>query len=327
MEESGWERVAEEHSLGEGARIIVQMSDDRHVLVLRHQGALHALDATCYHMGGPLLQADIEDLSTGTPCIVCPWHGYTIALDSGERLYHDMQGSCVSAGKRQRVHAVRVEAGGVFVRVSGGEKVESDNYAYKKPPPAQRGSAQRSGQVLSGRKPPATEPRSVAAMSSNGSDGIAPWLRQQRPQSDRARRAMEVAMQANARLAAVQTAWFELTVSGVRRLNHNSVVICLTSETDVYGLCKGSGQHLDVQHPGGEHRPYTPYWLDPKGSTQMLVKAYPGGVLSPWLCSLQEGDTVRARMGARSNAPRVSGAVCMVAGLSLIHISEPTRPY
>lgn len=36
-------------------------------------GLVRCFDRACYHMGGPLLAADIEDFN-GQACLVCPWH-------------------------------------------------------------------------------------------------------------------------------------------------------------------------------------------------------------------------------------------------------------
>ncbi len=47
------------------------------VLVVR-QGTIHALDARCSHMGGPLDEGEIDET-----CIRCPWHGSTFRLADG----------------------------------------------------------------------------------------------------------------------------------------------------------------------------------------------------------------------------------------------------
>ena len=36
--------------------------------LIAHQNEVHAIDATCYHMGGPLLDADIEDYGSYGAC-------------------------------------------------------------------------------------------------------------------------------------------------------------------------------------------------------------------------------------------------------------------
>ncbi|XP_688339.3 uncharacterized protein [Danio rerio] len=68
------------------ARRVVKSIGGRDVLVIYHQGHFYAIDARCYHSGGPLQEGDIEDFD-GRTCIVCPWHKYKITLAEGEGLY------------------------------------------------------------------------------------------------------------------------------------------------------------------------------------------------------------------------------------------------
>lgn len=75
----------------------------------------------------------------GHPCIVCPWHSYSIALDTGEGLYvgivvdpqtRKASEAVRSKGCKQRVHNVVVEDGEVYVEVDlRGKAWESDAYA------------------------------------------------------------------------------------------------------------------------------------------------------------------------------------------------------
>ncbi|KJE90550.1 hypothetical protein CAOG_01852 [Capsaspora owczarzaki ATCC 30864] len=111
---------------------------DRQVAIFRtHAGALHALDHLCYHMGSPLASGDIEDIG-GHACVICPWHKYVIALDTGEGFYKKIdpyaaKGSppeLCSKGVRQRVHHVRVGKGDkleVALSISK-EPLASDHY-------------------------------------------------------------------------------------------------------------------------------------------------------------------------------------------------------
>jgi nitrite reductase/ring-hydroxylating ferredoxin subunit len=48
------------------------------VVVARHRGIWHGLDARCSHAGGPLDEGRVED-----GCIECPWHGSRFRLDDG----------------------------------------------------------------------------------------------------------------------------------------------------------------------------------------------------------------------------------------------------
>jgi nitrite reductase/ring-hydroxylating ferredoxin subunit/uncharacterized membrane protein len=48
------------------------------IVLVRHDGAIHALADRCNHRGGPLHEGDIRD-----GCIECPWHGSRFRLDDG----------------------------------------------------------------------------------------------------------------------------------------------------------------------------------------------------------------------------------------------------
>jgi nitrite reductase/ring-hydroxylating ferredoxin subunit/uncharacterized membrane protein len=49
------------------------------ILLVRLNGKVYALAETCAHLGGPLSEGKIEN-----GCIVCPWHGSTFDLETGE---------------------------------------------------------------------------------------------------------------------------------------------------------------------------------------------------------------------------------------------------
>jgi nitrite reductase/ring-hydroxylating ferredoxin subunit/uncharacterized membrane protein len=69
-----------ESELGEGERRLVTV-DGLDVLLVRRGGGIHALAATCSHLGGPLLDGRLREAS-----IVCPWHGSRFALEDGRVL-------------------------------------------------------------------------------------------------------------------------------------------------------------------------------------------------------------------------------------------------
>ena len=71
------------------ARLQVEVRG-RHLLLVRRGDEVLAIDATCYHMGAPLLHGDVEDVPGHGACITCPWHHYQISMTTGERLYQDM---------------------------------------------------------------------------------------------------------------------------------------------------------------------------------------------------------------------------------------------
>ena len=179
---AGWQPVATLALLDDGplGRLSLRLASGRHVLLLRSPltGAVHAMDSRCYHHGGPLDAGDIEDAADGTPCIVCPWHRYLIAIETGDSIYTAVDPftkatSQKSKGVKQRVHPTRVVGDVVFVLDSGGSggsaaaatpaacarrnNVASDAYAFLAVPPPQPLDAAASVPLHShfpGRRPP-----------------------------------------------------------------------------------------------------------------------------------------------------------------------------
>ena len=205
----GFARAARSEQLArDDARLQVEISG-RHLILLRRAGRVFAMDATCYHMGAPLLHGDVEDVPGHGACITCPWHHYQISLGTGERLYQDMQRQICTLPKKQRVHETREADGVVYVRLSGGGKPpspppgapkpkphelpkpdwESDRYAFKPPPPSRgrdpgpRAPFARSGSVFAaGARARGTGfpgagigVGEMVARSMKGGDGKAPW--------------------------------------------------------------------------------------------------------------------------------------------------------
>ena len=207
-DDSGWHVVAPATALQRPDARLPLCVDGRHVIALRTpRGVLRCVDATCYHMGGPLLRADIEEVPGKGECVSCPWHRYHIALDTGERVYRDLSGETRCIAKKQRVHEIEEVmnddsssasgGGGVIrVRLSVDGEWESDRYANKAPPPSVSagyiGGMPRSGEVFASRGlmgkyvadgvkrefgPGARSSvvKSMVAQSMRGGDGVAPW--------------------------------------------------------------------------------------------------------------------------------------------------------
>ena len=167
----GFEFAAKSAQLArEDARLQVEVRG-RHLILVRRAGRVLAMDATCYHMGAPLLHGDIEDVPGHGACITCPWHHYQISMSTGERLYQDMELQTCTLPKKQRVHDVVEADGEVRVRLSGGGKPpspppgtnppqphelpkfewESDRYAFK--PPRRRNERAAAGSAGAGAGP------------------------------------------------------------------------------------------------------------------------------------------------------------------------------
>ena len=74
----GWTKVLAESDLAEGGRQVVKV-DDRKIVVLKHEGKIHAVDNACPHLKLSIRKGKIVD-----GAIVCPWHRSAFDLESGD---------------------------------------------------------------------------------------------------------------------------------------------------------------------------------------------------------------------------------------------------
>ena len=84
------------------------------LLVLRTEAAddgVSVLAGTCSHLGGPLNEGHLEEVR-GQLCVVCPWHGSTFSVASGEVVHGP-------ATAPQPVFQTRVRAGQLEVSLTG----------------------------------------------------------------------------------------------------------------------------------------------------------------------------------------------------------------
>lgn len=132
--------IGKKEDIVKAGRVTKTVNGCRDVLVLYHQGKLHAMDTRCYHSGGALQCGDIEEFS-GRLCIVCPWHKYKITLAEGEGLYQAVDDPTAkplrahwrSKGVKQRIHKVTEVNGNVYVTLNdSSEAIESDFYQTEK---------------------------------------------------------------------------------------------------------------------------------------------------------------------------------------------------
>jgi nitrite reductase/ring-hydroxylating ferredoxin subunit/uncharacterized membrane protein len=72
-----WAATIPLDDLGDGrpVGVVVEGVD---VVLVRRDGIVHALAATCRHAGGPLAEGALED-----GCLTCPWHGSRFRLADG----------------------------------------------------------------------------------------------------------------------------------------------------------------------------------------------------------------------------------------------------
>lgn len=76
----------------------------KQIAVFNLDGAFYAIDNICKHRGGPLGEGEVDGTS-----VICPWHGWTYNITSGECL--DEQDCAVDK------YEVKVEGDAVMVAV------------------------------------------------------------------------------------------------------------------------------------------------------------------------------------------------------------------
>ena len=76
-----WTDAGPAADLVEGQPRAVEVSGQP-VAVVRLDGRLHAMGATCSHWGGPLAEGALVDVH-GRTCLECPWHGSRFWLEDG----------------------------------------------------------------------------------------------------------------------------------------------------------------------------------------------------------------------------------------------------
>ncbi len=65
--------------VAEGDLKEVDLDDGRTILLIRHAGRIHAVEAECPHQGAPLADGEVED-----GLLTCCLHFWSWRLDSGE---------------------------------------------------------------------------------------------------------------------------------------------------------------------------------------------------------------------------------------------------
>jgi nitrite reductase/ring-hydroxylating ferredoxin subunit/uncharacterized membrane protein len=75
-----WTDAAGADDLQEGQLRRVEVAGQA-VLLVRRNGDVYAIGATCSHYGGPLDEGQLE--GSADPCVQCPWHGSRFRLSDG----------------------------------------------------------------------------------------------------------------------------------------------------------------------------------------------------------------------------------------------------
>ena len=138
--EEGWVRVGRRSEVERAMAMSAEVDGREVVLFATHDGGIVCLDRRCYHHGGDLLPGKLVDVEDFGLSVVCPWHKYKIALQTGEGMYTALDGTTKSKGKLQRTHDVRISpSDDVYVRLDLSGRIESDVYGDPKPEPDENG--------------------------------------------------------------------------------------------------------------------------------------------------------------------------------------------
>lgn len=80
----GWHPLGPLNGLASG-RLEHLMLGEIPLLVLRRGDDVHVLSDVCSHLSGPLHEGELTGSPMGAQqCVVCPWHGSTFSLETGE---------------------------------------------------------------------------------------------------------------------------------------------------------------------------------------------------------------------------------------------------
>ena len=75
--EPGWHDVMAAAHLQDSQPVRVLLGEVP-VVIVRHEGRVHALGERCSHMSGPLSEGEFAD-----GCLTCPWHGSVFRVSDG----------------------------------------------------------------------------------------------------------------------------------------------------------------------------------------------------------------------------------------------------
>jgi nitrite reductase/ring-hydroxylating ferredoxin subunit len=106
--EDGWHAVGHVASLPE-ATLLTRQVDEVAVVIYRDGDDITVMLERCAHQSGPLGEGEVTRVD-GRTCVVCPWHGSTYQLDSGEVVHGP-------AGTDQQVLPSRVVGGVLQTRL------------------------------------------------------------------------------------------------------------------------------------------------------------------------------------------------------------------
>lgn len=98
------ERIGSLAEFGEGAARAVDVAG-RQIAVFNVGGKLYAIDNACTHVGAPLAEGEVDELT-----VICPWHHAEFDLRTGQAL-------CPPAGGPVACYPVHVDGDDVRLQL------------------------------------------------------------------------------------------------------------------------------------------------------------------------------------------------------------------
>lgn len=96
-------KVAKSSEIPAGTAKLVEVAG-KQIAVFQVGGRFYALDNNCTHVGGPLSEGEVQDLT-----VECPWHGAQFSLETGQALRAPARGDVASYQVRQQGEDLEVE--------------------------------------------------------------------------------------------------------------------------------------------------------------------------------------------------------------------------
>jgi nitrite reductase/ring-hydroxylating ferredoxin subunit len=116
-----WVKALPQDELPEGERRVVRIGE-RSILLIHHEGQIHAMESACPHMRLPLKGGNLTD----DDAIVCSWHHSAFDLRTGDvkewSPWPPGVGRVLGAISREKalpVFPTKVEEGSVWVGLEG----------------------------------------------------------------------------------------------------------------------------------------------------------------------------------------------------------------
>jgi len=101
--EAAWITVCSVDDLPKGERKIID-HDDKHMMLVNHEGAYYAIESMCSHA-----MFELDDAEISNCMITCPLHGADFCLKTGEVL-------CAPATEAIPTYPVRVVDGNIQIQ-------------------------------------------------------------------------------------------------------------------------------------------------------------------------------------------------------------------